>query len=162
MTNNQKNLPSDATILQVMVRDLLGKNASLLDNNASLLDEIQYLKGQLELLKKKLFGQSSEKLKQLIADIEARVEENEVITSSSEELPDSAISSKDNDKKNKPKRKPLPDHLPREEIILAPEKNCPDCGKDKFRKITDDISETLEYIPASFKVIRHIRPRLSL
>lgn len=36
---------------------------------------------------------------------------------------------------------------------------CPSCGCENFRKISDDISETLEYVPSSFKVIRHIRPR---
>ena len=44
-------------------------------------------------------------------------------------------------------------------MILKPVEQCPACGCRNFRKISDDISETLEYVPASFKVIRHIRPR---
>ena len=61
--------------------------------------------------------------------------------------------------KNIPKRQKLPEHLERIDEILTPDPICPDCGGEHFRKITDDISESLEYIPASFKVIRHIRPR---
>ena len=41
----------------------------------------------------------------------------------------------------------------------SPDPECPDCGGQEFRKINDDISETLEYVPASFKVTRYIRPR---
>jgi len=61
--------------------------------------------------------------------------------------------------KQKPKRQQLPKHLPREEVILAPEKECPKCGKDDFRQIGEDRSEVLEYVPASFKVICYVRPR---
>ena len=49
--------------------------------------------------------------------------------------------------------------MPREEKILPAPTTFPECGGDKFRKISDDMSETLEYVPAAFKVIRTIRPR---
>jgi transposase len=57
------------------------------------------------------------------------------------------------------KRKRLPDHLERTDIVLTPDPKCPSCGGENFRKIADDVSETLEYIPSSFKVNRYIRPR---
>ncbi len=58
-------------------------------------------------------------------------------------------------------RKPLPDHLPRETVEHAPtESNCPDCGSI-FVKLGEDVSEMLEYVPAHFKVIRHVRPKLA-
>ncbi|WP_410521423.1 IS66 family transposase zinc-finger binding domain-containing protein [Candidatus Tisiphia endosymbiont of Parasteatoda lunata] len=44
-------------------------------------------------------------------------------------------------------------------MVLKPIDQCHACGGVEFRKISDDIAETLEYVPASFKVIRHIRPR---
>ena len=37
---------------------------------------------------------------------------------------------------------------------------CPDCG-GKLRQLGEDVSETLEYVPARFKVIRTVRPKLS-
>lgn len=58
-------------------------------------------------------------------------------------------------------RKPLPDHLPRETLEHTPaEGNCPDCGS-LFVKLGEDVSEMLEYVPAHFKVIRHVRPKLA-
>src|SRR5205823_1600481 len=58
----------------------------------------------------------------------------------------------------KPIRKPLPQHLPRESVIYAPEATCPDCGT-AMQRIGEDVSEMLEYVPARFKVIRHVRPK---
>ena len=64
-------------------------------------------------------------------------------------------------KKHKHGRHPLPDHLPRIEIehdLSETEKLCPCCGELRCR-IGQEISEQLEYLPASFKVLRHIRPK---
>lgn len=62
---------------------------------------------------------------------------------------------------NKPARKPLPEQLPREtEMYLPKHEVCPDCG-GKLRLLGEDISEILEYVPACFKVIRQVRPKLS-
>ena len=59
------------------------------------------------------------------------------------------------------RRKPLPDHLPRETHTHLPDHDaCPDCGQT-LQQIGEDVSEMLEYIPASFKVIRHVRPKLA-
>jgi transposase len=145
MNLDLKNLPSDPKLLQQIIADLLTENSSL--------------KNQLALLKAKRFGKSSEKLDKQISDLELKIEEeeenncNKVIKNNLEE-------ESDNDKgKNKPKRNPLPAHLPREEKIINPDPTCPECGSNDLRKISDDISETLDYVPASFKVIRTIRPR---
>lgn len=59
------------------------------------------------------------------------------------------------------RRKPLPPHLPRETETHLPEhQQCPDCG-NALRQIGEDVAEVLEYIPARFKVIRHVRPKLA-
>ena len=55
----------------------------------------------------------------------------------------------------------LPAHLPRETIVHAPEScNCPDCGT-QMRKLGEDISEMLDFVPGYFKVLRHVRPKFS-
>jgi transposase len=139
------NLPSDPKLLQQIITDLSAENSSL--------------KNQLALLKAKRFGKSSEKLDKQIAELELKIEEeeekncHEIIAANLEE------ESSNQKEKNKPKRLPLPDHLPRVDKIIDPNPICPECGSDDFRKISDDISQTLDYIPASFKVIRTIRPR---
>ena len=58
-------------------------------------------------------------------------------------------------------RSPLPEHLPRIEIehdLPETQKSCPGCGQARCR-IGQEISEQLEYLPASFKVLRHIRQK---
>jgi transposase len=65
--------------------------------------------------------------------------------------------------RNKPKRKPLPKDLPRETVIHdIPEANkvCDCCG-GQLHKMGEDTREQLEFIPASIKVIEHIRPKYS-
>lgn len=58
-------------------------------------------------------------------------------------------------------RRPLPDHLMRETVEHPPaECSCPDCG-GALKHLGEDVAETLEVIPARFKVIRHIRPKLA-
>jgi transposase len=61
--------------------------------------------------------------------------------------------------KNKPKRRALPESLPREEVFhdLA-SKTCPDCGQG-LEHIGEDVSEQLDIIPARFFVRRHVRPK---
>src|SRR5487761_2532935 len=55
----------------------------------------------------------------------------------------------------------LPAHLPRETIVHAPAScTCPDCGS-AMRKLGEDIAEMLDFVPGYFKVLRHIRPKLS-
>jgi transposase len=55
----------------------------------------------------------------------------------------------------------LPEHLPRETRVHEPAScSCPDCGKH-MRKLGEDISEQLDYVPGYFRVLRHVRPKLS-
>jgi len=62
-------------------------------------------------------------------------------------------------KRHKHGRSPLPEHLPRVEIehdLSEAEKACPCCGETRER-IGQAVSEQLEYLPAMFQVLRHIR-----
>jgi hypothetical protein len=59
----------------------------------------------------------------------------------------------------KPARRPLPRHLPREDVIHSAPCTCPTCG-GALRRIGEDVSETLDYVPGRFKVIRHVRAKL--
>lgn len=63
--------------------------------------------------------------------------------------------------RERPVRKLLPAHLPREVEVHQPAScQCPDCG-NALRRIGEQVSEQLEYIPARFKVIRHVRPKFT-
>lgn len=155
-----ENLPTDLSFLHHMITDLVQENILLQDQN-------EYLTYQLALLKLKRFGKSSEKLdtKKLdeqIAELEQRIEESEVLSaalSDNDAEEKEAEGDKSAASKNHPRRKKLPEHLVREDNVINPDPICPECGGESWRKIDDDISETLEYVPSSFKVIRNIRPR---
>ena len=63
--------------------------------------------------------------------------------------------------KNKPKRRPIPDHIPRMEVELTPGADaCADCG-GRLRRIGEDVTEELEYVPGRFIVNRIVRPRMA-
>ncbi|MDP5082881.1 MAG: hypothetical protein NWP61_01385, partial [Rickettsiaceae bacterium] len=142
MNIDLQNLPLDAVILQKIIIALSSEN--------------QTLQEQLNLLRAKYFGKSSEKLKKQISDLEDKIEDNEIESSKDGSAEKSAPNPKtkaDNKNSQKPKRKKLPDDLPREENILNPDPECPSCGGTDFRQIGEDCSELLEYIKSSLKVI---------
>jgi transposase len=123
--------------------------------------EIEYLKLQIAQLKRQRFGQKSEKLDWQIEQLEIRLDDLESQEGSVDHNPpESPLVESATTRQSKP-RLPLPDHLPRDERIYVPEATaCPDCG-GSFKSLGEDISEQLEYIPASFRVIRHVRPKLA-
>jgi hypothetical protein len=124
----------------------------------ALSSEIQSLRDQLALLKAQRFGKSSEKLNKQISELESKIEDSEVKASKEGRYNIESTSKPTNKDYQKPKRKKLPDHLPREDTILNPDSECSSCGGTEFRKIGEDTSELLEYVKSSFKVLRNIRP----
>src|SRR6201987_5545606 len=118
--------------------------------------EIEHLKLVIAQLRRMMFGTNSEKVTREIEQLELKLEELE--TRRAEQA---RTTSTVTDAKIKPTRRPLPQHLPREVHTHLPQQDaCSQCGGE-LRKLGEDVSEMLEYVPASFKVIRHIRPKLS-
>lgn len=122
---------------------------------------IEQYKAQLTKLRRMQFGRSSEKLDTQIEQLELMLEDLEEgeaarTTSAAQRAPDQPRRDR-----RQPVRRPLPDHLPREEIVHDPASVCPGCGGTRFAKLGEDVTEVLEKIPARLKVIRHIRPKLS-
>jgi transposase len=115
---------------------------------------IEQLKLEIARLKRMQFGRSSEKLDERIGQLELILEDLE--TSQAQLAP----VAKPTEPKAAPVRRPLPEQLPREVVRHEPEPGCPDCGS-ALKAIGEDVAEMLEYVPASFKVIRHVRPRLA-
>nr|NMG01217.1 IS66 family transposase [Aromatoleum toluolicum] len=112
-------------------------------------------------LRRMQFGRRSEQLDATLTQLELALEGIETVRreAAADVSPDTASGVAPSPKR--PARKPLPDHLPRETVEHAPiEVCCPDCGST-FVKLGEDVSEMLEYVPAHFKVIRHVRPKLA-
>lgn len=121
-------------------------------------DEIAHLKVVIEKLQHMMFGRKSEKIAVQIEQFELRLEELESAHAGMEAVPDSVPAT---EPKARPTRRPLPEHLPRESVTHLPaDDRCPDCG-GPLSKFGEDVSEQLEYIPESFKVIRHVRAKFA-
>jgi transposase len=125
---------------------------------------IEKLKAQLAVLRRARFGRSSEKLDRDIEQLELLIGALEEDAASAEAKQPSQIPAapKTPPKPGRhPVRRPLPEHLPREAVTHEPACTCPGCGGTVFSRIGQDEREVLEYVPSSFKVIVHIRPKLS-
>src|SRR5271167_496416 len=124
--------------------------------------EIAKLKFQLARYRRAEFGRSSEKLARDLAQLELAIEAVE--TDQAERLaaspPAVAAVIEAAIEAQKPARRPLPEHLPREEVVHPAACACPHCG-GALRRIGEDVTETLDYVPGRFKVIRHVREKLS-
>jgi transposase len=125
--------------------------------------EIEHLQLLLAKLHRMQFGRKSEKLARQIEQLELRLEELESKRSEKEpNTPEPAlVQTSSTPTAAKPTRRTLPDHLPRQTCRHEPKETaCPQC-QGTLRKLGEDVSEMLEYVPASFVVIRHVRTKLS-
>ena len=119
---------------------------------------------QLAVLWRARFGRSSEKLGGDIEQLELLIGELEEERAEDEACAEAAGSAGHQVRtreRRQPVRKPLPPHLPREVVTHDPPCRCPGCGGTVFSRVGQDEREVLEYVPSSFKVIRHVRPKLS-
>lgn len=129
---------------------------------ASRESEIEHLKLLIAKLRRMQFGRKSEKVAWQIEQLQLRLDELEV--SRAEQAPCSAdkpVAVTDTPQTVKPVRRALPAHLPRQtRKILPGHTACPECGGE-LKHLGEDVSEMLEYVPASFMVIRQVREKLA-
>jgi transposase len=143
------------------IAQLRRENAELLHQKSELVKRVDILDEQIAWFKNRLFGRSSEALSEeeqrqlrlfdeaeaALAEAESRQQEQPLIR-----IPEHT--------RGRAKRQPLPEALPREEVVIdipEEEKRC-GCGADLVR-VGEDVSEKLDVIPPRLRVIRTIRPR---
>ena len=137
-------------------RQRMSEQAEELDSRR---ERIEHLKLMVEKFRHMIFGKKSEKLVLKLEQMEFELEEDETTQAEAEAIAERVAPTKE--AKPRSERKPLPEHLKREEVMHKPDSDCcPDCGGG-LRHFGDDISEQLEYVPESFKVIRHVRPKFT-
>ncbi len=126
--------------------------------------QIEKFKVQLARLRRMKFGQSSERLALQADQLELTLEELEVEQAHTECVIEGNVPEDAPGKAppRKPHRAPLPEHLPRDEVVhAAPDAgDCSACG-GTMGKLGEDVTEVLEYVPGRFRVVRHVRPKLS-
>lgn len=118
--------------------------------------KLEKLRFQIAVLKRERFGRSSEQLDQQLIQMQLSIEDLQ--TSLAERPPE--VRPQPKEPVEQPARRALPPHLPREEIVHESACSCPACG-GTMRVLGEDVSEMIEYVPERYKVIRHVRPKLS-
>jgi transposase len=122
---------------------------------------IALLRLELEKLRRTLYGVRSERKERLLDQLEMQLEEADA--SEDELAAERAVASTTVKffEHKRPARKPFPEHLPRERIVIAAPQCCSCCGSTKLSKLGEDVTETLEVIPRQWKVIQTVRERFS-
>jgi transposase len=149
MFTDAKSLPEDPAEL----RDAAVNLMALVKSQAL---QIEKLKHELAGHRRHRFGSISETLDQL----ELRLEDEEIAAAKAGEPAPAGETEGTAEPRDKPKRKPLPADLPRNEQVLSPGDACGKCG-GKLKTLGEDVTEELEYIPGRFVVNRIVRPRMA-
>jgi len=124
---------------------------------------IARLKLEIEKVRRELYGSRSERKARLLEQMELQLEELEADASQDELAAGMAAKSSTVKafERKRPSRKPFPEHLPRERVVIAAPSSCPCCGSSRLAKLGEDITETLEVIPRQWKVIQTVREKFS-
>lgn len=143
------------TLRQAQEAELAAARAGLIEQRF----EIEALKSRLAKLQRMTFGRSSEKLRDQVEQLELTLADIDEMLGEITPANDPADPPPETPER-KPARRPLSDALPRDIVEHPAPCACPDCG-GALRAFGEDIAEILDYVPGSFRVIRHVRPKLS-
>jgi transposase len=125
---------------------------------------IAHLKLQIAKLRREQYGASAERSRRLLDQMELQLEDLEGDASEDDLAAEAAVAkttSIPTFERKKPSRKPFPEHLPRERVVIPAPCSCPACGGDRLSKLGEDVTETLEVIPRAWKVIQTVREKFS-
>jgi transposase len=151
-------VPIDSTALPDDIAVLKGMIGELTRDAVAARAEIEKLRFQLARLKRSRFGRSSEKTDRTVEQLELAIETLE--EDDAQRLAGMPVISKAIEASAKPARRQLPAHLPREQVVHPGPCVCPQCG-GALRQVSADVTDSLDYIPGCFKVVRHVREAFS-
>jgi transposase len=156
-SSHEYSIPDDVATLKT---ELLAARTEL----ASARDHISHLNLMIAKMKRERFGQRSERGARLLDQMELQLEEL-VASATEDELAAELSAARTTNVKSflrkKPSRKPFPEHLPRERVVIPGPTSCACCGGTNLSKLGEDVTETLEVIPRQWKVIQTVREKFS-
>ena len=168
MGDGFEKLPEEIEVLQAA---LVVARAEVAIERARRSDDqalIAHLKLQIEKLNRDRYGPRSERAGRLLDQLELTLEELEASATQDELAAEMAAVKATNAtttvasfERKRPSRKPFPDHLPRERVMVPGPTACGCCGGARLSRLGEDITETLEVIPKSWKVIQHVREKFT-
>lgn len=124
---------------------------------------IAHLKLQIAKLRREQYGASAERSRRLLDQMELQLEDLEGDASEDNLAAEVAVikTSVPAFERKKPSRKPFPEHLPRDRVVIPAPCSCPACGGNRLSKLGEDVTESLEVIPRAWKVIQTVREKFS-
>ena len=125
---------------------------------------IAHLKLQIAKLRREQYGPSAERTRRLLDQMELELEDLEADATEDGLIAVAATSTATTIaafERKRPSRKPFPEHLPRERVVVPAPCTCPACGGSRLSKLGEDVTETLEVIPRAWKVIQTVREKFS-
>src|SRR4051794_21007054 len=133
--------------------------AKLSDNEAL----IAHLELRIEKLKRELYGQRSERTARLVEQLELELEDL-VAAATQDELAAQAAAKTSQVRpfaRKRPVRKPWPEDIERERVVVEAPKACACCGGSRLAKVGEDVTRTLEEVPRRFKLIETVREKFT-
>ena len=156
-----------ASELEKLRAELAATKAELARSNAVVSASeamISGLKLEIAVLKRDKYGRSAERTARLIDQLELQLEELE--TNAAEDVIRAEQATEKTKvasfERRKPVKKPFPEHLPRERVVIEAPAACTCCGSDRIVKMGEDVTETLEVVPRQWKVIQTVLSQNSL
>jgi transposase len=124
---------------------------------------IRHLQLQIAKLRREQFGHSAERHARLIEQLEMQLEDLETDLGQDRAKTDAAVAKTTVAafERRRRARKPFPEHLPRERVVVEAPAACTCCGSTRIVKMGEDITETLEVIPRQWKVIQTVREKFT-
>src|SRR5712691_8614408 len=170
-------LPDDMAALKAL---LIAKDAELTARTAELAAAknglvvtqltIEKLKAQIAKFRREKFGASSERVDRALEQLELALEEAETAKAEAvasepqgpePEAPNTDTPPAEDAKREKKKRRQLPQEFPRRDVVHRPPDVCKRCGGTDLRDVSESVTEVLRYVPGHFEVDRHVRPACS-
>jgi transposase len=150
-------LPDDLNDLRAFAAAAAAQNA---DDAATIAEQ----KLEIAKLKRQIYGPRSERSARLIEQMELELEDAGAAATEAE-IASERASTKSTTvaafERKRPSRQPFPAHLPRERVVVPGDTACPCCGGNRLRKLGETVTETLEVIPRQWKVIQHVREKMT-
>src|SRR5215467_13903334 len=152
-------LPEDIETLRGLLRSVAAERDTVLAERDLLAEQNDRLRHLLRQLQRMQFGRRSEKLdpdqlQLALEDIEQAVAQGTAEAEKRDPRLQASAS-----RQRRESRPSLPPHLPRIEVVIAPEEtSCPCCG-GAMHVIGEETSERLDVIPVQYRVIRTRRPK---
>ncbi len=114
-------------------------------------------------LNRRIYGPRSERTERLLDQMELDLEELETAATEDEIAAERAARTTNVAPftRRRPSRQPFPTHLTRERVVVPSPTTCECCGGARLRKLGETVTETLEVIPRRWKVIQHVREKMT-